>query len=267
MNKKDYYDILGVAKDASDDDIKKAYRRLAMKYHPDRNIDNDKASAEIKFKEIQEAYDIIGDTTKRGNYDYGAYNSNSNHNAQWSTHVDINDIFGGMFGTQNPFDSFKTTRSQPQVPRHALKISLEDAYKGKQLRMPGNITITIPAGVRTGTKFVLEGAIYVVDIQQHAKFKRANDDLLVDIQINAIEAMLSIDASLDHLDATQLQFTIPAGIQEGQVVRLGGKGMKNPETDKYGDLMIRITITIPKNLSEEQKAMLQTMPHRKMFNI
>ena len=79
--------------------------------------------------------------------------------------------------------------------------------------------------------------------------------------------MLSVDALLDHLDGSKLQFTIPAGIQNGQVVRLGNKGMKNPENDRFGDLMIRITVTTPKNLTDAEKTFLKTMKHRESFNI
>jgi molecular chaperone DnaJ len=127
--------------------------------------------------------------------------------------------------------------------------------------------LTIPAGVRPDTRFLANNAIYHVIIAPHHKFKRANDDLLVDVEITAIEAMLGIEVQLDHLDGSKLQFAIPAGIQTGQIVRLGAKGMKNPETDRYGDLMNRITVTTPRNLTEEQKVFLRTMQPRNMLSI
>ena len=151
--------------------------------------------------------------------------------------------------------------------RHGINISLEDAYIGKQLKLPGGQTINLPAGIRHGTRFVIDNAIYEVNIAPHIKFKRSNDDLLIDIEITAIEAMLSIDAQLDHLDKSVLQFTIPAGIQTGQVVRLGSKGMKNPESDRPGDLMVRVTVTTPKNLTPDQIAFLKTMQTRNMLTI
>jgi len=277
MSKRDYYDILGVAKDASDDDIKKAYRKLAMKYHPDRNVDGDKTAAEVKFKELQEAYECLSDPVKRDTYNrHGHQTPGASPGARSYTHsshnVDINEIFSSMFGGgRNPFgDMFgggQANAHRPQMQRHILKMPLEDAYTGKQLRLPAGITLNIPAGARSGTKFVADNAIYQLEIQPHARFKRSDDDLLIDVEVSAIEAMLSVEATLDHLDGSKLQFTIPAGIQNGQVVRLSGKGMKNPEHDRIGDLMIRITVTTPRNLTDEQQAFLKTMQRREMLNI
>ena len=273
MSKRDYYDILGITKGTSDEDLKKAYRKLAMRYHPDRNADDDKAVAETKFKEVQEAYDNLSDPQKRAMYDqYGhaTPGHSTNQNPQWShSTVNINDLFANMFGTgQNPFgDMFNNGRPQQAQQRQFLTISLEDAFKGKELRLPGNVSINVPAGVRPGTKFVVNNTIYQIEIHPHHKFKRSGDDLLIDVEISAIEAMLSVGATLDTLDGSTLQFTIPAGIQFGQVVRLAGKGMKNPETDRFGDLMIRIAITTPKALTAEQIAVLKTMQHREIFNI
>lgn len=280
MSKRDYYEILGVAKNASDDDIKKAYRKLAMKYHPDRNTDGDKEAAELKFKEAKEAYECLSDPQKRDAYNrHGHASTDPNFNqgfhpggpgAQWTHNVNINDIFGSMFGgAGNPFaDMFgRHQQQQPQTQRHVLTITLEDAFTGKQLRLPGGLSINVPAGVRPGTKFYAENAIYQIEIHQHQRFKRSNDDLLVDVDISAIEAMLGVEAQLDHLDKTTLQFSIPAGIQNGQIVRLGSKGMRNPETDRRGDLLVRISVSTPKSLTTEQIAFLKTMQRREMLNI
>jgi DnaJ-class molecular chaperone len=109
--------------------------------------------------------------------------------------------------------------------------------------------------------------MYQVNVQTHPKFKRANDDLLVDVEIDAFEAMLGLEAFLEHLDRTKLQFRIPAGIQQGQIVKLSNKGMNNPETDKVGDLLVRCSIVIPRNLTEEQKGVLKKMSRRESINI
>ena len=269
MSKRDYYEILGIAKSADDAAIKKAYRSLASKHHPDKGGDT------AKFQELQEAYENLSDPQKREVYNMHGHNAPQQHagGPQWShsatggIHPDqFKEMFGHMFGGGGGFgDIFG--HAQPQKQRHQINMSLEDAYKGKHLKLPGGISINIPAGVRPGTRFHSDHAMYEVQIQPHAKFKRANDDLLVDVEINAIEAMLSVEAILDHLDGSKLQFTIPEGIQNGQVVRLSSKGMKNPENDRFGDLMIRITVTTPKVLTTEQKAFLKTMQRRESFNI
>jgi DnaJ-class molecular chaperone len=267
MTKRDYYEILGVDKSANDNDIKKAYRSLASKTHPDKGGDT------AKFQEIQEAYAALSDPQKREAYNmYGHDAQQRTNGPQWSHNSgaglspdQLKEMFGGMFGAGHPFGDIFGNSQQRQ--RHVINITLEDAYTGKQLRLPSGVALNIPPGIRSGTKFHHDNVIYEVHVQPHTKFKRAGDDLLVDVEISAIEAMLSVDATLDHLDSSQLQFTIPSGIQNGQVVRLARKGIKNPETDRFGDLMVRITVTTPKSLTDEQIAFLKTMQHRKSFNI
>jgi curved DNA-binding protein len=271
--KQDYYAVLGVEKTATTDDIKKAYRKAAMQHHPDRHTGDAKVAAEIKFKEINEANECLSDPAKRARYDQFGHQDPSQQ-PQWSQGVhpagDINDIFASIFSRGNsPFGDIFGHQYQPrqQQPRHLITISLEDAYVGKQIKLPSDQTINLPAGIRSGTKFVIDSALYIIEVQPHTKFKRSNDDLLVDVEISSIEAILSVNAMITHLDRAILQFTIPAGIQNGQIVRLAGKGMKNPETDRLGDLLIRITITTPRDLKEEQLALLKTLPHRDIFNI
>lgn len=277
MSKRDYYEILGVAKDSSDEDIKKSYRKLAMKYHPDRNQGDAAKAAEEKFKEAKEAYECLSDPQKRAAYDqFGHQSTDPNFNRGFNggnpfahgqnVHVDLGEIFGGMFGGGNPFGGIFGQR-QPQHKRQIITISLEEAFKGKQVRLNGGISFNIPAGVRSGTRFLSEDTIYQIEVQNHHKFKRSNDDLLVDIEINSIEAMLGIEAQIDHLDNSTLQFTVPAGINSGQIVRLGSKGMQNPEVNHRGDLLIRVSVTTPKLLNEEQIAALKKMQHRDMLHI
>lgn len=270
MKKTDYYEILGVAKNSPEDEIKKAYRKLAMKYHPDRNADDDKDAAEVKFKEIKEAYECLSDPSRKEQYDRHGHSSAHTNAQQWNQDVnadEFKEMFANMFGHNSPFGDIFGQQTQPQHKRHVVNMSLEDAYKGRVVQLQNGTSFNIPAGVRTGTRIFLDNAIYQINVQPHIKFKRANDDLLIDVEISAIEAMLSVDAQLDHLDDSKLQFTIPAGIQNGQVVRLANKGMKNPETNRFGDLMIRITVTTPRDLTEEQRAFLKTMQHRDLFNI
>ena len=275
MNSRDYYEILGLTKTATDDEIKKSYRSLAMKFHPDRN---NEPGAEDKFKEIKEAYEFLSDPNKKQQYDqyghaqpfpHGHRNHNQNVHTWTFTHGDspnINDMFHNMFGNHPGFPEGMFGSQRPQQAPIIISISLIDAYKGRTVSIDQHHTINIPKGVRPGTKFYIDGRLYRVDVHPHHKFKRSNDDLLVDIEITAIEAMLGMEAILDHLDDVKLQFNIPPGIQTGQIIRLSNKGMKNPETDKCGDMLIRLSVKV-NIISDREQDILRTLDHRKIINI
>lgn len=277
MSKQGYYAVLGISKSASDDEIKTSYRKLASKYHPDKVTgDEEKKVAEEKFKEIKEAYEILSNLDKRRHYDMHGHASmdqfshnHGNPNTHWNFSGNVNEfneIFGNIFKGHPGFEEGIFNQTRQQVT-NLISISLIDAYLGKSIKIDSSTVINVPKGMRSGTKFFVNNKMYRVDIQPHAKFKRSNDDLLVDIEINAIEASLGLPAILDHLDGAMLQFTIPAGIQPGQVIKLSGKGMKNPETDRHGDMLVRISILIPRNLTEEEKIVLSKLSHRETINI
>jgi len=271
MSKRDYYEILGLAKNASDDDIKKAYRTAAMKYHPDRNKE---PGAEEKFKEAKEAYECLSDLEKKQQYDQHGHNDPFAHGRRQTWHFNtgdehISNVFNNIFsgrGFQFNADPFGQ-QAQPQQVLHIITISLVDAYTGRTIKPDAKTIINIPKGVRSGTRFFAEGKLFRVDVHQHEKFKRALDDLMVNVEITAFEAILGVEAILEHLDGSKLQFSIPPGIQNDQIIKLSGKGMKNPETDRCGDMMVRISIMVPRDLSEEQKTVLKTFSHRDSINI
>lgn len=275
MSKRDYYEILGLAKDATDDEIKKAYRKMAMKHHPDRNEGADKEKSEELFKEAKEAYEILSVPERRAEYDLHGHQSPFTHSTAggrhytWtsdnSNHQDLNDVLKTVFGSSIFGDDFSSQRTRQQI--YAISLPLTDAYIGRTVTLENGTALNIPKGVRSGTKFYVNGNMYRVDVQAHYKFKRANDDLLVDVIIGAIEAILGIGAVIEHLDGSKLQFTIPPGIQQGQIIKLSGKGMKNPETDKNGDLLIRINIVIPKDLSDAEKEDLKKIKHKDSIEI
>lgn len=264
---KDYYSILGIDKSASDEDIKKAYRRLAMKYHPDRN-QGDKASEE-KFKEINEAYEKLSNTDSKNEYDsQGMGNGGFAHGSRrtWTftedNMGDFFEIFGHVFKDGPPGARFNQKRTHKVVT-----LTLEEAYVGKTVTINNEITFNIPAGVRSEARVFLNNAMYVINVLPHHKFKRSNDDLLVDTSISGVEAMLGVLANLEHLDGSMIEFTIPAGIQHGQIVKLSKKGFKNPETDRYGDLLIRVSVKTLTDLSEEDRQLLEKLSHRKTLDI
>lgn len=246
MPVKDYYSILGIARNSSPDDIKKAYRKLAMKYHPDRNRGEGAAAAEEKFKEVKEAYEMLSDPPKQ------------------SSQASKEDIFRESFS--DLFKSMASKTANNGVYTY-ITLSLEDAYKGRSLNLGNSMTLDIPAGVRSGTRFPYRGKVYVADILPHPKFKRSEDHLMVDISISSLDAILGISVNFTHLDASILNFNIPAGIQHGQVIRLAGKGMPNPEYDLVGDLMLRISIITPKDLTAEQLSVLKTISKRETINL
>lgn len=279
MSKRDYYEILGLAKNSSADEIKKAYRQLASKFHPDKISGEDnspeKRQAEEKFKEAKEAYEILSDTEKRSVYDaHGHVDPNSFGNGQQWAHQtagganSLDEMFKAFFSqTHGHFNTGSFHQQPRQQVIHVVNISLADAYTGKTLTIDNTSTVIIPPGARSGTTFYVNNKLYRIDIQQHYKFKRSNDDLLVDISISAIEAALGVDVVLDHLDGNKLQFSIPPGIQVGQIVKLSNKGMKNPETDRHGDIMVRISVTVPKSLTEAERTALKVLSHRDIINI
>jgi curved DNA-binding protein len=269
MNKKDYYSILGLEKTASEDEIKKAYRKLAMKYHPDRNQGD--SSSEEKFKEINEAYECLSDANKRRSYDHGPqHNPNFQHGHKtWTfdsgNSEEFQDMFQTIFGNQGFQFGFGNTQSRTQ--RVGITLSLEEAYRGKQVRPNGQTVLNIPAGVRSGTKFFYNNILYFVDINAHPKFQRSNDDLLVDTSISVAEAILGIEAVVEHLDRSKLSFIIPAGIQPGQIIKLAGKGMPNPEISRHGDLLVRVSIQIPRSIDESEREVFTKMLKRQTVDI
>jgi len=274
MSERNFYEILGVPKSASEDDIKKAYRKLASKYHPDKLSDAEKVSGEAKFKEAKEAYETLSDEQKRAAYDQHGHASTDPNFGRSHFHDfeqglnpnDINEIFSTIFGGRS-FNFGTGAQTQQRQPMYQLNISLMDAYIGRTVTLEGNLTVNIPKGVRSGTKFYAGGKLIRIEVAPDSKFKRANDDLLVDVEISAIEAILGAEAVLEHLDGSKLQFAIPGGIQPGQIIKLGGKGMRNPENDRYGDLLVRIAITIPRTPTQEERVALKSLNHRASITI
>ena len=295
MDYKDYYKILGVERNASEDDIRKAYRKLAMKYHPDRNP-NDK-EAEERFKEINEAYQVLSDAKKRGHYDRlgsdysswqqrgapGDFNWDQYGGAPGGVRVeygDLDDLFGGAGGFS---DFFRTIfgrgaegvgmgtrtreRQQPQGYQQDLTITLEEAYKGttRLLQSDGKQKqVRIPAGVRTGSKVRVAGAgpngldLYlIVEVKDDQRFERRGNDLHTAATVDIFTAMLGGEAEVETLSG-KIKLNIPAGTQPEQVFRLAGRGMPSlKNASEKGDLYVRLKVQIPKYLSPKQRELLE----------
>ena len=308
MEYKDYYGVLGVNKDASTNEIKKAYRKLAMKYHPDRNPDN--KQAEEKFKEINEAHEVLSDPEKRAKYDQlsNSYSSwqqagGSPGSFRWedlfgggmgrrTTRVEygnIGDIFGESGGFSDFFRTFFSggatprgtqsgagtrTYQRPSSYQQDVTISLYEAYHGttRTLDVDGSKKeIKIPPGVKTGTKVKATGAgpadssgqrgdIYLnIRVSPDPRFERKGDDLITEKKIDLYTALLGGEVKVETISGDVL-LKIPPGTQPGQTFRLAGKGMPvMRKKNKFGNLLVKIDIQIPRNLTEEQKQLVKKL--------
>ena len=346
MAKRDYYEVLGVARSAGDDEIKKAYRKLAMKYHPDRNPDN--AEAEEKFKEAAEAYEILSDSEKRSMYDRmghrafeggmgGGGGFGGGFNAE-DIFSQFGDIFGGAFGgggrqqrasrgsdlryvmeltleeavkgvkktitftapapcetcdgkgSKNPNDveTCKTCHGHGQVRMQQGFFSVQQTCstcrgQGKIIKNPCNtchgsgvsdrqqtLEVTIPAGVDNGDRVRLSGKgeairdgqsgdLYVeVVVREHEIFQRDGADLYMDVPVSIADAALGKEIEIPTLEG-RVSLKIPEGTQTGKLFRLRGKGVKPVRTSMQGDLLCRIVVETPVNLTSRQRELLKEL--------
>lgn len=258
----DYYSILGVSKGASQDEIKKAYRKLAMTHHPDKGGD------EARFKEINEAYDTLGDPHKRSQYDNPQARYNSSHFGNGFNPFE--EAFSNMGGF-SPF-GFRQAPKNPMIQAE-VQIELEDVLYGKSIDAEVGfrngstklITINIPAGVRDKSQIRYPGMgdhseprlppgdlIVRVRVKPHYKFQRSDDDIICEHKISVWDAILGTDIQVNTLDRKTLTIGVPAGIQGEKLLSCRGEGLPNPHNGSRGNLMIRVKIEIPKNLSETQ---------------
>ncbi len=305
MEYKDYYKVLGVDKNATAEEIKKAYRKLAMKYHPDKNPGN--KQAEEHFKEINEANEVLSDPQKRSHYDqlsnsYQSWQQDGNNpnsfrwedlfnNPQYTTRTtrvnnmdDFGDMFGGgfsdffnaFFGNARPRNQRRRTSTrrvvQPQTYQQPVTISFWEAYQGtRRLLQFDNkkIEVNIPAGVKTGSKVRISGAgprqsngigadiFLLITVTPDAQFTPEGDDLLTTIVINVFTAILGGEEKV-HTPSGDVLLKIPPGTQPMQVFRVKGHGMPLlKQKGKFGDLMVKVKVEIPRNLTDRQKTILR----------
>ena len=300
MEYRDYYKILGVSRGASAGEIKSAYRKLAMQYHPDRNP-GDK-QAEDRFKEMNEAYQVLSDPQKRARYDqlgesYSQWQQNgAPDNFDWgrwtaqpgAQQVNMDDLFGegafsdffsAIFGGMNVGQAVRnrTSRRTPSIQQQ-VSISLKEAFNGTTRTLQiGNrrVEVTLPAGARTGTKIRVPAAgparadgnssdIYLVlNVAGDPVFERDGDNLHTQVTIDIFKAALGGEAEVKTM-AGKVLLTIPPGTQPDQVFRVAGRGMpqlKNPETK--GDLYVRVKLQVPRQLNARQKSLLEEVAQSK----
>ena len=348
MSKRDYYEVLDVSKNASEAEIKKAFKRLAMKYHPDRNPDN--KEAEEKFKEAKEAYDVLTDAQKRAAYDQFGHAGVDPSAAAGGAGAgfggaSFNDIFGDVFGDIFGGGGGRKGGGQRVYRgadlRYNLELTLEEAVRGTsvnirvptqvecdecggsgakkgtspvtcstcgghgQVRMQqgffslqqtcprchGNgsiienpcgvchghgriekqktLSVKVPAGVDNGDRIRLSGEgeagehggpagdLYVhVIVRPHDIFQRDGDDLFCEVPVSVVTASLGGELEIPTLDG-RVNLKIPAESQSGKLFRLRGKGVKSVRGSQQGDLLCRISVETPVNLTKKQKELLR----------
>lgn len=294
----DYYAVLGVPKTASDDDIKKAYRKLARKLHPDLNPNDPEASK--KFQQLNEANEVLSDPEKRKKYDQ--YGKDWQHAEQFEQarrqqqqsrqqyarsdagDYDFSDGFGGadfsdflssMFGQEGGFRGGRQTTFRGQDYQAELQLNLRDAYTTHKQTMTvdgKNIRITVPAGIENGQKIKLagygspgvnggpNGDLYITFvIADDNRYKRKDNDLYVNEEIDLYTALLGGEKVIETLDG-KVKVTVPPETQNGAKVRLKGKGFPVYKKEgSFGDLYVQWQIKLPTNLSDEQKELFRKL--------
>ena len=298
MSETDYYKILGVDKKATESEIKKAYRKLAMKYHPDHAKDD--KSAEDQFKKISEAYAVLSDTEKRKQYDTFGSNGFQQKYTQEDIfrNFDFGDIFkefgfggggfstgdGGFrvnFGGGSPFGSRQQRR---QVPKgsdliYELPLTLQEVNTGTQksvtLQHQGrseNITVKIPKGMIAGKKLRLAGKgepspyggqpgdLFIKSVLiSDPVFSVENLDLHIQRNIKLTQALLGDQISVPTLEGNEINLKIPPGTRHKTKMRLAGLGLPQMKGSNRGDLYVNILVEMPKKLSKEQKKLIDEL--------
>lgn len=298
MEYRDYYKILDVDSHASVDEIKKAYRKLARRYHPDINP-NDKTAAE-RFTEINEANEVLTDPEKRAKYDRLSSSwrthqqTSEGKNFEWSewlssAHksgepVNLEEILGNSNRSSGFSDFFevvfggmpptRTSPEQGQDYNQKIEISLEEAFNGatRILRIgERRIEIKIPRGAKSGTKVRVRGEgregeggakgdLYLdIEVTPHPTFERAGDDLHTELPVDLYTAILGGEASVPTLKG-KIKLRIPPETQSGRSFRLKGQGMPQlKQPDERGDLYAKVVVQLPQNLTPDEIALFEEL--------
>jgi curved DNA-binding protein len=284
MEYKDYYKVLGVEKSATQEEIKKAYKKLAVKFHPDKNPGDKKA--EDRFKEITEAYEVLGDADKRRKYDrLGANWKQYEQTGFDGFDFNINDIFGsgGGGGFSDFFRQFFGGGADTgggrafkgQDLEAEANLSLEEAYQGTTRMFEVNgetIRIKIKPGVEhqqklrikgkggKGSRIDLNGDLLIkISIAPHAIFERKGQDLYQEVKVDLFTAILGGKIEIKTLKGN-MSINLPAESENGKTLRLKDLGMPNyNNSNEFGNLYVKINVKLPKNLSEEERQLFKKL--------
>lgn len=260
----DYYATLGVAKTATPEEIKKAYRRLASQHHPDKGGDT------AMFQKIEEAYRTLSDPQKRQQYDnpntgFKEFNFNAGgfDPGMFSGDMDPRDIFAHIFG-QRAGNPFGQQRNQRQLFRTQMAISLGDAYLGTsqiiKIQTPTGqkvINIDIPKGIQTGAQIkydtVLDNGTLIVEfhIQPHLKFERKGDDLYCNQKVSVLDLIVGTTVNFVTISGKEFEVKIPPKTQPFMQLKINGQGMPIQGTNQYGDQILLLKPFIPDIIDDE----------------
>ena len=283
---KDYYDILGISKSATATEIKSAYRKLALQYHPDRNKTKE---AEEKFKEVTKAYEVLSNEEKRKTYDqFGQAAFEQGAGPFGGAQGGAGGPFGGFGGQQGPFSYTYTSNGQgfdfgggvdpfeifeqffggaspfgQQARRsvYSITISFQEAVHGVEKEVTINNKkqkIKIPAGVDRGSRIRFDEYDIVVDVTPDKKFGREGYDIITEQDLSYVDAALGTELSVETIDGA-VNIRVPAGTQPSTLIRLSGRGVHRIRGSGRGDHYVRIKITVPKKLSHKQKELLEAL--------
>ncbi len=289
MEYKDYYKVLGVERKAPADQIKKAYRKLAVKYHPDKNPDN--KQAEERFKEISEAYDVVGNAEKRKKYDelgsnwkqyeqqgFDGFGRGGRRQSSRGGQTDFSDFFeaffGSGFGGGFGGDSRRSNRVRPkgQDLSAELNLSLSEAYHGAERMIQlgeQRIRLKIKPGVRHGQTLRMKGKgqqspyggepgdlLIKIFLSQQAGIQREGDDLIQELPVDIYTAIFGGKVKLNTLKG-EVQVPVKEGVQANATLRLKGLGMPVYGKTETGNLLLKVKLKLPENMSDEELELLK----------
>lgn len=284
-SKRDYYEVLGLTRSATAADIKSSYRRLALKWHPDKNKE---PGAEAKFKEINEAFEVLSNPEKKSKYDqfghaafdpssgFGGFGGSSGRTYRsgpftytYTSGGGFEDLFRGAGGFSDPFDIFEsffgggspfggTYRAKPH---YSLSISFQEAYSGvekKFVHQGKEYRVKIPAGANDGTHIRYSDFDISVSVKSDPYFRREGSHIFVYHEIDLVTAVLGGETIIKTLDG-DLTLKIRPGTQPSTTVRLSGKGMPNLRGGGRGDFYIKLKVMLPERLSRRARRLLEDL--------
>ncbi|MBI2309777.1 DnaJ domain-containing protein [Candidatus Collierbacteria bacterium] len=280
-DKQDYYELLGVSRSASAEEIKRAYRKKALEFHPDKNKSPD---AEKIFKQINEAYEVLADPKKRGTYDqfgHSAFDPASGFSGfskgqtyrqgpfGYTYYTGGSPFSGGedLGGFSDPFEVFESFfgstggfgRRRPAKPHYSLKVDFMDAVKGGEVTVVisgRERKIKIPAGADDGTRVRYQDFDVSFDVKPHPVFRRDGNDVVSELKISMADAVLGRDIEVETVDG-QVKIRIRPGTQSNTLIRLKDKGVPFLNRRGRGDHYAKITVEIPERLTNEQRRLLE----------